>query len=91
MVLDFIILGRQEVDKTSPSRRTGPTIEMSQFDQTFVVAASMMVNSKEASWTLQTSPASSYRWGYKMETVLVVLVVLFLIGGGGWGYSRWRG
>jgi len=26
-----------------------------------------------------------------METVLVVLLVLFLLGGGGWGYSRWRG
>jgi hypothetical protein len=25
-----------------------------------------------------------------METVLIVLVVLFLLGGGGWGYSRWR-
>jgi hypothetical protein len=28
--------------------------------------------------------------GYNMETVLIVLVVLFLLGGGGWGYSRWR-
>jgi hypothetical protein len=28
---------------------------------------------------------------YKMETVLIVLLVLFLLGGGGWGYSRWRG
>jgi hypothetical protein len=27
---------------------------------------------------------------YNMETVLIVLVVLFLLGGGGWGYSRWR-
>jgi hypothetical protein len=26
-----------------------------------------------------------------MMTILIVLVVLFLIGGGGWGYSRWRG
>jgi len=25
-----------------------------------------------------------------METVLIVLLVLFLVGGGGWGYSRWR-
>jgi hypothetical protein len=25
-----------------------------------------------------------------METVLIVLVVLFVLGGGGWGYSRWR-
>jgi hypothetical protein len=28
---------------------------------------------------------------YKMETVLIVLLVVFLLGGGGWGYSRWRG
>jgi len=26
-----------------------------------------------------------------METILIVLLVLFLLGGGGWGYSRWRG
>jgi len=25
-----------------------------------------------------------------METILIVLLVLFLIGGGGWGYSRWH-
>jgi hypothetical protein len=28
--------------------------------------------------------------GYSMETILIVLLVLFLLGGGGWGYSRWR-
>jgi len=28
---------------------------------------------------------------YNMETVLIVLLVLFLLGGGGWGYRRWRG
>ena len=26
-----------------------------------------------------------------METLLIVLLVLFVLGGGGWGYSRWRG
>jgi hypothetical protein len=26
-----------------------------------------------------------------METLLIVLLLLFLIGVGGWGYSRWRG
>jgi hypothetical protein len=26
-----------------------------------------------------------------METVLIVLVVLFVFGGGFWGFSRWRG
>jgi len=28
--------------------------------------------------------------GDDMETLLIVLVVLFVLGGGGWGYSRWR-
>jgi hypothetical protein len=26
-----------------------------------------------------------------MSTLLVILLVLFVLGGGGWGYSRWRG
>jgi hypothetical protein len=38
----------------------------------------------------QIRPASFHKRGYKMETILIVLVVLFLLGGGGWGYSRWR-
>jgi len=25
-----------------------------------------------------------------LTTVLIVLLVLFVLGGGGWGYSRWR-
>jgi hypothetical protein len=25
-----------------------------------------------------------------LNTLLIVLVVLFLLGGGGWGYSRYR-
>ena len=34
---------------------------------------------------------ASYRvGGYKMGTILIVLLVLFLLGGGGWGFSRWR-
>jgi hypothetical protein len=28
--------------------------------------------------------------GKHMETLLIVLVVLFVLGGGGWGYRRWR-
>ena len=28
--------------------------------------------------------------GETMDTILIVLIVLFLLGGGGWGYSRWR-
>jgi|SRR5580658_5811918 hypothetical protein len=26
----------------------------------------------------------------QMETILIVLLIVFLFGGGGWGYSRWR-
>jgi hypothetical protein len=26
-----------------------------------------------------------------MSTLLIVLLVLFVFGGGSWGYSRWRG
>ena len=29
--------------------------------------------------------------GEAMSTLVVVLLVLFVLGGGGWGYSRWRG
>ncbi len=25
-----------------------------------------------------------------MSTLLIVLILLFVLGGGGWGYSRWR-
>ena len=28
--------------------------------------------------------------GEIMDTILIVLLVVFLLGGGGWGYSRWR-
>jgi hypothetical protein len=29
-------------------------------------------------------------WENQLEAILIVLLVLFLLGGGGWGYSRWR-
>jgi len=25
-----------------------------------------------------------------MSTLLIILLVLFVLGGGGWGYNRWR-
>jgi hypothetical protein len=46
------------------STRAGPTgriLKVSQFDQTVVLAASMIGNSKEARRTFQTNPASSYK------------------------------
>ena len=35
-------------------------------------------------------PKLPFKKEVAMETILIVLVVLFLLGGGGWGYSRWR-
>ncbi len=35
------------------------------------------------------SPAFS-QVRYNMETIVIVLVVLFVLGGGGWEYRRWR-
>jgi hypothetical protein len=32
-----------------------------------------------------------WRKGEDMMTILIIVLVLFVIGGGGWGYSRWRG
>jgi hypothetical protein len=29
--------------------------------------------------------------GEDMMTILIIVLVLFVLGGGGWGYSRWRG
>jgi len=63
-----------------------------QCDQTSVFATYIMLPNEEVRRPLQRPvqlPLNKVR--YKMETVLVVLLVLFLLGGGGWGYSRWRG
>jgi hypothetical protein len=50
--------------------------------------------SEEMRWPLPRSvqlPLKSVKVRYNKGTVLIVLVVLFLLGGEGWGYSRWRG
>ena len=38
----------------------------------------------------KVDPASIYNMRCHMETILIIVLVLFLLGGGGWGYSRWR-
>jgi hypothetical protein len=50
-----------------------------------------MATSGEVRRTLlrMREPAFSDLGGSKMETLLIVLLVVFLLGGG-WGYSRWR-
>ena len=51
----------------------------------------MMLFSEEVKMTVKTvDQASSDKRGYNMETILIILLVLFLVGGGGWGYTRWR-
>jgi flagellar basal body-associated protein FliL len=51
----------------------------------------MMLRSEEVRRLLKTvDQASSDKRGHNMVTVLIVLLVLFLVGGGGWGYTRWR-
>ena len=63
---------------------------MAQCDQTNVWTTHRIVCREEVGPSLQGQSASSCEGGYNMETILIVLVVLFLLGGGGWGYSRWR-
>jgi hypothetical protein len=41
--------------------------------------------------TKASQPDSSEKRGRDMETILIVVLIVFLLGGGGWGYSRWRG
>ena len=68
------------------------SLRVVQCAQTYGFATYTMRCSEEMRWPLQRSvqlPLTSEV--QHMETVLIVLVVLFLLGGGGWGYSRWRG
>jgi hypothetical protein len=52
----------------------------------------MMLCSEEAGNDRYKGPFSFLaKMRCNMSTVLIVLLVLFLLGGGGWGYSRWRG
>ena len=65
-------------------------LKVIQYDQTYVFAPSIMLCSEEIGRLLQRSAQLSSTSEYNMETLLIVLLVLFLLGGGGWGYSRWR-
>ena len=40
--------------------------------------------------TAQSSTEVPLTQEVAMGTLLIVLLVLFVLGGGGWGYSRWR-
>jgi hypothetical protein len=54
-------------------------------------ADSMMLSSEEVRRPLQRPVSFLLQVRYNMSTILIVLLVLFLLGGGGWGYSRYRG
>ena len=50
----------------------------------------MFLSEEVGRFATKAGRASSCKRGYNMETLLIILLVLFLVGGGGWGYSRWR-
>jgi hypothetical protein len=62
-----------------------------QCDQTSPLATSMMLCSEEVRRPFQRPVSFLLQKRYNMSTILIVLLVLFLLGGGGWGYSRYRG
>jgi hypothetical protein len=50
-----------------------------------------MLGSEEVRATVpKAGSAFSLQMRCDMETVLIVLLLVFLLGGGGWGYRRWR-
>jgi hypothetical protein len=75
---------------------TGGAVQIDRFrvvqcDQTSVFASSNILHSEEVRRPLQRPVSFPLQVRDNMETLLIVLVVLFLLGGGDWGYSRWRG
>jgi hypothetical protein len=67
------------------------SLKVVQCAQTSSLATSMMLRSGVVRRPLQGSVSCLAQMRYNMSTILIVLLVLFLLGGGGWGYSRWRG
>ena len=59
--------------------------------QKSVLGRSNFVAVGESGDSSSDEPTSFFKLGrLQMDTLLIVLLVLFLLGGGGWGYSRWR-
>jgi hypothetical protein len=48
------------------------------------------LSKKKADLILRPASILANDRGRDMEAILIVLLVVFLLGGGGWGYSRWR-
>jgi hypothetical protein len=70
---------------------TNRLLKVVQCDQTSALATSIMLLRKKCDDHYKGEVSFFLQARYNMETVLVVLLVLFLLGSGGWGYSRWRG
>jgi hypothetical protein len=60
-------------------------------EQTSILETFMMLLVKECDDRYKGQFSFLLQVRYNMETIAIVVLVLFLIGGGGWGYSRWRG
>jgi hypothetical protein len=57
--------------------------------QTFIEVTHIIVSSEEVR-RLQAGSGFPRREVNKMETILIIVLVVFVLGGGGWGYRRWR-
>jgi len=67
-------------------------VQVFQCDQTSAFASPIILRSEEVRRRLQGHPQlPHYKRRYKMETIWIALVVLLLLSGGSWGYSRRRG
>jgi hypothetical protein len=78
-----VIFGAPEINKLD--------LEVYLYEQTSALAFSNMVTPRGSKdfFGAQVNQLSLTRED-QMFTILVVVLVLFLLGGGGWGYSRWR-
>jgi len=59
--------------------------------QTYVFATYSMGVVKKRNGRYKGQPSFLLKMRHNvMETILIILLVVFLVGGGGWGYRRWR-
>jgi hypothetical protein len=85
----YVCCGPRRESAHNPTRRAVQIVI--QCDQTSSLATSIMLCSEEVRRPFQRLVNFLAQERYNMSTLLIVLLVLFLLGGGGWGYSRWRG
>jgi hypothetical protein len=81
-------LHRYQREQLSRHRKTKQNADVSPCEQISILVSFIMLPAEEVRRVNQLPLTSEEK---HMETILIVLLVLFLLGGGGWGYSRWRG